>query len=196
MLLIYSIYDIMGSMKLAFVGPAAVGKDAVSEHIAKKFGLTPISSGDIVREYVTKNNLGTLDRSNVRIIAKKMRDEGGGDILVKIALKKTPDNIVLTGLRTVDEIYTFKKMDGKVISINAPMERRYEWAKLRGRIGDNISFEDFKRIENEEYSDKDRNSQNVGPVMALADLEVTNEGTLEELFKKCEAIIGSLKSSS
>ncbi|MDQ5893311.1 MAG: dephospho-CoA kinase [Patescibacteria group bacterium] len=175
-------------MKIAFVGPAAVGKDVASDYIAKKFNLTHIPTGDIVREYVKKNNLGTLDRANVRIIAKKMRDEQGGDILVKIALENHPDNVVLSGLRAVDEIYTLKKLGGKVVALNAPMDKRFEWAKIRGRIGDHISFEDFKAIENKEYSDKDKNSQNVAPVMALADYEVMNDGNLDSLFKKLDAI--------
>lgn len=175
-------------MKIAFVGPAAVGKDVASEYIAKKFNLAHIPTGDIVRDYVTKNNLGTLDRANVRIIAKKMRDEQGGDILVKIALEKNPDNVVLSGLRAVDEIHTLKSVGGKIIALNAPMEKRYEWAKIRGRIGDHISFEDFKAIEEKEYADKDKNSQNVAPVMALADFEIMNDSDLESLFKKLDTL--------
>jgi dephospho-CoA kinase len=175
-------------MKIAFVGPAAVGKDVASDYIAKKLNLTHISTGDIVREYVIKNNLGTLDRANVRIIAKKMRDEQGGDILVKIALENKPNNVVLSGLRAVDEIYTLKKLGGKVIALSAPIEKRYEWAKMRGRIGGHISFEEFKAIENKERGDKDKNSQNVAPVMALADFEVTNDESLESFFRKLDAL--------
>lgn len=175
-------------MKIAFVGPAAVGKDVASDYIAKKFNLAHVPTGDIVRDYIQKNNLGTLDRANVRIIAKKMRDEQGGDILVKIALEKNPDNIILSGLRAVDEVVTLKNLDGKIVSLNAPMEKRYEWAKIRGRIGDHISFEDFQTMENKEREDKDKNSQNVAAVMAMADFEITNDGDLESLFKKLDTL--------
>lgn len=175
-------------MKIAFVGPAAVGKDVASDYIAKKFNLAHIPTGDIVRDYVTKNNLGALDRSNVRIIAKKMRDEQGGDILVRIALGNHPDNIILSGLRAVDEVSTLKSLGGKIVALNAPIEKRYEWAKSRGRIGDHISFEDFKIMENKEREDKDKNSQNVAAVMAMANFEITNDGDLESLFKKLDAL--------
>lgn len=176
-------------MKIAFVGPSAVGKDAVSDHIAKKFNLIHISSGDLVREYVIKNNLGGLDRANLRKVGNEIRAEKGGDILVKIALEKIPDNLILSGLRAIDEINTFRKFGGKVIAITAPLEKRYELAKMRGRIDDKVSFEDFKKTEEIEYSSEDKNNLNVGIVVSMADTEVVNDGTLEELFKKCEAVI-------
>ncbi len=176
-------------MKIAFVGPSAVGKDAVSDHIAKKFNLVHISSGDIVREYVTKNNLGGLDRANLRMVGNTMRAKKGGDILVKIALEKIKDNFVLSGLRAIDEIETFKKLGGKVIAITAPVEKRYEFAKARGRIDDKVSLEDFEKTEGIEYANKDKNNLNVGKVISMADIEIVNDGTLEKLFKKCEAIV-------
>lgn len=179
-------------MKIAFVGPPAVGKDAVSDHIAEKFKLTHISSGDIVREYVLKNNLGSLERTNLRKVGNMLRAEKGGDVLVKISLEKNNDNLVLSGLRAIDEIETFKKLGGKVIAITAPLEKRYEFAKNRGRIDDKVTFEDFKRIEDEEFANKNRVNLNVGKVIEMADLEVVNNGTLEELFKKCEEVVQKL----
>lgn len=176
-------------MKLAFVGPFAVGKDAVSSYVEKKYNLTHISSGNIIREYVTENNLGGLDRKNLQIVANKMRNDSGGDILVKIALKTAEDNVIISGLRAIDEVETFKKMGGKVIAITAPIEQRYKLAQLRGRIDDHISFEEFKRIEEEENISKSHNEQNLSKVIAMADFEVINDGSLEELFAKCDKTI-------
>ncbi len=179
-------------MKIAFVGPAAVGKDAVSNYIAKKCNLTHISSGDIVRNYIKENNLGELDRKNLQKTANKLRNEQGGDILVKIALEKNPKDVIISGLRAIDEVDTFEKLGGRVIAITAPLEKRYELAKMRGRIGEDISFEAFKKIEDEEYKSQDRNGQNVSEVVGMADIEVVNDGTLQELFDKCEKIVRSL----
>jgi dephospho-CoA kinase len=179
-------------MKIAFVGPAAVGKDAVSNYIANKFKLTHISSGDIVRDYIREHKLGELDRKTLQITANKLRNEQGGDILVKMALEKNPQNVIVSGLRAIDEVDTFKKLGGKIISISAPLEKRYELAKMRGRIGDDISFEAFKKIEDEEQKSQDKNGQNVSEVVGMADIEVMNDGTLQELFDKCEKIIRSL----
>lgn len=181
-------------MKIAFVGPPAVGKDAVSDFIAQKYSLRHISSGDIVRDYVKRNNLGSLDRDNLRIVANKMRTELGGDILVQIALKETSNNLVLSGLRSIDEVITFKNNGGKIICITAPLEKRYELAKIRRRIDDNISLENFRISEEKEYSNPDKNSQNVQRVIEMADIVITNDGSLKNLFDKTSEVIDNIKS--
>ncbi len=177
-------------MKLAFVGPPAVGKDTVSNYIEQKYRLVHISSGDIVRQ---EHNLGELDRKNLQIIANKLRSEKGGDILVRMAFEKAPDNLILSGLRAIDEIVTFKKLGGIVIVITAPLENRYEFAKIRGRIGDDISIEAFKEIEKGEQINIDRNGQNVDKVISMADIEIVNDGTLDDLYRKCDEVIEKLK---
>lgn len=176
-------------MKLAFVGPPAVGKDAVANYIEEKYKLTHISSGNLVRDYIKKNNLGELDRKNLQTVANKLRNERGGDVLVRMAFDMVQDNMILSGLRAIDEAETFKKLGGIIISITAPVERRYELGKIRGRIGDNISLTDFIKIENEEQASADRNSQNVEKVISMADMEIVNDGTLEDLFSKSDELM-------
>lgn len=180
-------------MKLAFVGHPAVGKDAVANYVEQTYGLKHVSSGDIIRAYVTENNLGDLSRENLGIQGNILRKEKGGDILVKIALEKNPNDLILSGLRTVDEVETFKKAGGKIVAVTAPLEKRFEWAKTRGRIDDNTSFEDFKKIEDKERANAERTSQNVEQVIAMRDMEIVNDGTLEDLFKKVDQIEGLRK---
>jgi dephospho-CoA kinase len=181
-------------MKLAFVGPPAVGKDAVSAYVEEKYSLEHISSSDLVRKHITLNNLGGLDRPNMQMVANKLRKEQGGDILVRIAMEKAGDDVIVSGLRAIDEIKTFKKMGGTVITISAPFERRYELAKLRNRIGDGVSLEEFRRIETDEKVNIDKNGQNVDEVVKMADIEIVNDGTLEDLYRKCDEVIKSLRS--
>ncbi len=180
-------------MKLAFVGHPVGGKDTAAEYVAKKYSLHHISSSDLIRDYITKNNLGTLDRPNVHKHANELRAKHGGDYLVRVAFEKTKENLIVSGLRAIDEVETFKKLGGTVIAVVAPMERRYEFSKKRGRIGDEVTFEDFKKIEEEENESKDRNGQNVGKVIEMADIVIENNGTLEDLFLKCEEVVKKLQ---
>ena len=182
-------------MKIAFVGPIAVGKDAVSNYIEQKYKLTHISSGDTLRNYVLENNLGSLDRKNLQINANKLREERGGDILIKIIFEKVTDNIIVSGLRAIEEVETFKKLGGIVIAITAPIEQRYKLAQIRGRIDDHISFEEFKRIEDQENTNDSHKAQNLSKVIAMADFEVINDSSLEELFKKCDKTISQIVNS-
>lgn len=187
-------------MKIAFVGPPAVGKDVVSEYLSRKYSIKHISSGDIIRKYILKNKLGKLDRKNLQITGNKLRKEFGGDVLVKMAIEESgisgDNSLILSGLRAIDEVETFKNLGGKVIAIIAPIEQRYSLAKKRGRIDENISFEEFKKIEDEENLGQDRESQNVSKVISMADMTVVNDGTLEELYEKCERVYESPSISS
>ncbi len=176
-------------MKLAFVGPPAVGKDTVAAYVEKKYKLHHISSGDLLREYVKNNNLGDFDRRNLQIAGNNLRKKMGGDVLVKMAFEKVSDNLILSGLRAIDEVKTFKKLGGIVISINAPLERRYELAKSRGRIDDNVTLDDFIKIEEEENRNPDRNSQNVDEVISMSNLEILNDGSLDDLYSKSDELM-------
>lgn len=180
-------------MKLAFVGQPVGGKDTAAEYVSKKYGLTHISSGDLVRNYITENNLGGLERQNVHKYAIFLRDKFGGDYLVRVALEKNPDDVTVSGLRAIDEVETFKKLGGIVIAVTAPIEKRFEWAKKRGRIDDKVTFESFKEIEEDENESKNRNGQNVNKVIEMADIRIINDGTLEDLLGKCDEVVASVK---
>lgn len=182
-------------MKIAFVGPIAVGKDAVSNYVEQKYNLTHISSGDTLRKYVEENNLGGIDRKNLQINANKLREEKGGDILIKMIFEKNKDNIIISGLRAIEEIETFKKLGGIIIAITAPIEQRYRLAQIRGRIDDHISFEEFKRIENQENTNGNHKAQNLSKVIAMADFEIINDNTIEELFAKCDRVLSQISNN-
>lgn len=175
------------------MGHAAVGKDTLALYVSEKLSIPNVSSGDMIRKYVTDNNLGTLERENLKKVGNSLRQEFGGDFLVKLAIELHDNkDIILSGLRTVDEVTTFKKLGGIIIAVTAPAERRYELAKLRNRIDDKVTFEEWKKNEEEEYSSSDNTKQNINGVIALADYEIQNLGALEDLYRECDSLIQSL----
>jgi dephospho-CoA kinase len=131
-------------MSLAFVGHAAVGKDTLSDYVSQKLNLPNVSAGNLIRDYVLENNLGSLERENLKNVGNKLRALYGGDYLVKLATERYPGDLVMSGLRAVDEVQTFKLLGGIIIAITAPAELRYEHAKVRNRIDDTVSFEEWK----------------------------------------------------
>lgn len=176
-------------MKIAFVGHAAVGKDTLSDYAARKLQLIHISSGNLVREHVRLHNLGTLERENLIKIGNDMRAEFGGDCLVRMAFKKHHDNIVLSGLRAIDEVETFKSLGGKVIAVTASPRRRYELALIRNRIGDHVTFEEWLATQASEFESLDSKKQNIEGVISAADFTIENSSTLDELYQKCDEVL-------
>ena len=141
-------------MIICAVGQPLSGKDEIANYLMEKKGFKGISTGDIIREEMIKNNIPVEPRSNIRLFAEKSRKEHGNQYPANIAVKMITYgvNIVISGPRNMAEINFFRNMFGRefvLVAIMAPINIRYERAvkNLRGRKGDNISFEQFKKEE-------------------------------------------------
>ena len=175
-------------IRLGVVGQPSSGKDTVAEYIREHYGFTHLSTGDIIRKYVQDNNLGELTRPLLRDVGNQLRKEHGSDYLVQLALKDSHPRLIISGIRSVGEAETLKKNGGKLINIDVPIEKRYEWATARRRDTDHISFEEFKNQQLAEETN-DTYAQNVQLVIPMADYTLENFGTLEELYKKIDELM-------
>lgn len=178
-------------MLIGVVGTFAAGKDTVAEYLVEK-GFSHYSTGDLVRAYITDNQLGGLDRDNLRKIATKLRAEKGTGILVEMALADQSRPMVISGIRNPGEVNALKKAGGTLIAVDAPIERRYAWAKARGRLDDVVTSEDFKRQEAAEETDNPAAPQ-ITAVIALADFDVANDGSLADLHQKIDTVLEHLE---
>ncbi len=75
------------------------------------------------------------------------------------------------------------------MAVDAPVSRRYNWAKERGRIDDAITEEKFKQQEEAEFSNASPNMQQIMAVMTMAQYSVSNEGSLEELYDQIDEVL-------
>ena len=176
-------------VKLALVGPSAVGKDTLAEYLVSQYGFTHISTGALLREYIREHHLGEPTREILRNTAIELRRAKGADYFVREASTSTAQRLVVSGIRAIPEVECFKEMQGIVVGITAPIERRYALAKQRGDVADHISFEDFQKLESLEDTGDDREAPNVQGVMRYADHLIVNDGSRKDLFKKMDDIV-------
>jgi len=181
---------------IGLVGRASGGKDTVAEYLQDTYGFTHVSTGNIVRDFVRNNNLGESTRDVLQTSANNLRKEYGADYLVITALKEASDTIVISGLRNPAEVLLLKKNGATIVAITTSLEVRYERAKSRKRIGDDISFEVFKQQELLEEKSKDPDTQNIQAVIALADICFTNDSTLKKLENKIDKFIADILKTS
>jgi dephospho-CoA kinase len=177
------------NIKLAIVGPRGTGKDTVANYLVEKKGFTHISSSDLIREHIISNQLGTPTRELLQKTAMELRQKHGGDYLVRLAMEGDHPRLIISGLRALPEIETFKGLGGKVIAITAPLEIRYKWAASRGDIDSTVSFEQFQNFEEREATSTDPNAQNVKGVVSLADHFIENSGDKDHLFKQLDWLL-------
>jgi dephospho-CoA kinase len=174
---------------LGLCGQPASGKDTVAEFFVSK-GFAHISLGDILRQEMGKAGL-PIDRAHMSIFAADAKKTRGMAYLAEAAANAVTGNTVISGIRGTAEVEFFRRRFGsdfKLLVVDAPIEARYARARKRNRTGDNISFEEFRMIEDHERSAAS-GAQEVDKVIALADLEIDNSGSIEELRPKLEPLL-------
>jgi len=175
---------------IAFTGMPGSGKtEAVN--VAKEMGLKVISMGDEVRNEAIRRGMELTDE-NVGSLANEMRIKYGKDIWAKKCLEKLREMkeeiVVIDGIRNIEEVETFRKKlkNFILVAIHASPITRYERLMKRGREDDSMKIEDLKAREKRELS------WGLGNVIAMADIVVVNEGSLEEFKNKIRKILEDL----
>ena len=168
-------------------GQPASGKDTVAEFFISK-GFGHISLGDTLRAEMRAQGLN-LDRASMSVFAADAKEKRGMDFLAQLAISKISGNAVISGIRGTAEVARFRQQYGLnfvLLVVEAPLQTRHERARKRNRPGDNISFEQFEMIENQERSAAS-GAQEVDKVTALADHILDNSGSKEMLMAKLES---------
>ena len=175
---------------IAFTGMPGAGKTEAVK-VAKEMGIRVISMGDEVREETRKRGLEINDE-NLGKIADEMRKKHGMNIWAKKCLRKIEmmedKIIVIDGIRNIEEVETFRnKIENFIlVAIHASPSTRYNRLIKRGRKDDSIKIEDLKRREKRELA------WGVGNVIAMADIIVINENSLEKFKEKIREILITL----
>jgi len=174
---------------IGVAGHPSSGKDTVAHYLEEK-GFKHLSGGDTIRTKMKEAGL-PLDRSSMREFIKGERAKHGNHYPAREMADSVTGDTVISGFRNTAEVEVFKTRFPEefiMIAVHAPIEHRYELAKARGRIGDDISFERFKEEEESERA-ASGGSHEVDKVIALADKIVKNHQGLQELFVQIDEIL-------
>lgn len=170
-------------------GHQVAGKDTIADYLSTK-GFSKYTMSDILREEMRELGL-SLDRDSMNKYSTEIKLKNGNDYLAHKIIKKISGNSTIPGIRSGLEVETLRKELGDkfiLVAVHALLEKRYEWAKDRNRDGDNVTFEKFV-----EQQEKERNSSHgvheIDKVIEMADLQIENNGTKEELYRKVDELI-------
>ncbi|MFC1732484.1 AAA family ATPase [candidate division KSB1 bacterium] len=180
-------------MIIGLTGTNGAGKGTVAD-ILKEKGFEYHSLSDIIREE-TRNRGLDENRDNLIAIGNELREKEGPGTLAIRTLKKfevQDRNFIVDSIRNPSEIEELKKNKSfKLIAVDAPIELRYNRIKGRNRASDFVSFEKFKEQEESELKGGET-SQQLVVCMQMADFNITNELTIDDLKKKVEDVLGGL----
>ncbi len=177
---------------IAFTGMPYSGKSEAVK-IAKDQRIPVIRMGEMIWEE-TRNQGLELNDKNVGEIANSMRNKYGKDIWARrtvdaIKAKNKLNQIVIDGIRSIEEIEFFKKEFGTdiaIIAIDAPDELRKNRSLNRRRKDDTINIQNFQE------RDKRELQWGLGDVIASADIIISNEGSIQDFRNRIKEVFQQL----
>jgi dephospho-CoA kinase len=179
-------------MIIGLTGTFGAGKGAVAD-ILKKKGFAQLVMSDVLREECRKEGVEE-SRDNLLAMGNKLRAESGSGVIMKKLIDRAREEdyekVIIDGLRSIGEAEELKKNKGILISVDAPLEMRYERIAKRGTSKDNISFEEFKKQEENEMG---KPGAQINECVRIADYKITNDGDIDELEKKVSKILAELE---
>ena len=163
-------------MKLIVVaGMPGAGKEEFL-NVARDMGIPFLRMGDLVRELYPKR--GDEDRDlTLGQFANIERERHGYNIWAKRALERMSGNIYLIdGCRSMDEVRAYRNItdDVNIVAIYASPKTRYDRLVKRGRDDAPNNIDEFNQRDNRELG------WGLGETMALADVMIINESSLDE----------------
>lgn len=178
---------------LGLGGTFASGKDTAADYLASEHGFTHVSTGDMIRREATRRGQDN-SRDNLVMLGNELRETYGSGVLVERAIEefKQSNRLVISGIRVVGEAEALKSAGGKLIFLDAPIRLRYDRLRARGRIGDEHTLEDFIADERRELASKKDTNQNINGVRSLADYELRNNRSEQELFAAVAGLLAQL----
>lgn len=181
----------MSNIVIGITGTTGAGKDTLADYL-KSQGFVYHSLSDILREECTRRNL-PHERDNLIAIGNELRTTLGPGVLGKLTAEKIEkrgeQKALAVSIRHPAEIEALRALPGFfLISVDAPLELRFERIKKRGRPEDAVTFEKFREQEDRERAGG-QNEQQLNHVMALADAHIDNSGTLAEFYQKIAATL-------
>ncbi len=157
---------------ICVTGMPGSGKTLVTG-ILKGYVDAVISMGDIVRREALKHGIN-LNSKSIMEFARNIRRVKGANVIamevVKEVLERDVKLVVVDGVRSLDEVNTFKEIgDTYVIAVHSSPKTRFNRLLSRGREGDPRNWEEFVGRDLAELE------LGLGSVIALADSIVINE---------------------
>ncbi len=177
-----------GLMKLVIIsGMPGAGKSELADAFCRA-GIPVIIMGDVVREEAVSRGLDPNPDNTKKVMLDLREKEGLGAIAIHCLgkLNSTDSNVVvIEGCRSIHEIDVFDDYaeNVTVISVHASPLTRFERLLARGRRDAPPDWDTFKERDLREIS------VGVGGVIALSDVMILNENTIEELRKVSERIV-------
>lgn len=176
---------------ITIVGPIASGKGTVIDYL-QKHGYVKFSLSDEIRsDFQKKNPYNVPTRVALQDLGDEMRKKDGSDYWARRIGEKIKKidktKIIIDSVRNPAEVAWFKKnLKANIIAIDCDTTTSIKRAISRARdIDPTINLDELKKvIERDLGINQPEYGQQVRKCIELADVAITNNGSLQELQEK------------
>jgi len=170
---------------VGLTGTNAAGKGEVARLLGAR-GYAYRSLSDVLRAELARRGLEAT-RDNLIRVGNELRAAHGADVLARRAAEGLGDGrAVVDSIRNAAEVAYLRGLgDFLLIGVDAPVEIRFERARLRGRNESAATLGEFRAKEVEELRGGETGQQ-LEACLRLADVLIINDGTIEALGRKLE----------
>ncbi len=167
---------------ILITGMPGAGKEEAIQALIP-LGYNVLRMGDIVREMAKAKG---IEPDMIGRFADEERKKHGPYIWAERTAERIedPEKTVIDGVRSLEEVEIFrKKGEVIIVAIHASPKTRYERLKKRARGDESDSIEKIVERDMRELS------WGVGKVIAMADIMIVNEGSIEELRENIKSAL-------
>jgi len=185
----------VGSLIIGLVGQNCSGKDTVADYLVSKKGFLRYSLSDYLRNELKRRGM-EVTRDNLIALGNELRKTKSPGILgEKAAERIMPDkNWVVVSIRNPAEAEELRKLPGfALVSLEAPVEKRFERMRKRNREQDPKTLEEFIALEKQENAGGTK--QSIGETMNMADYTIDASGTVSEELAEVDKLWNKLKNT-
>jgi dephospho-CoA kinase len=174
---------------IGLTGPNSSGKGVTADWLRERHGYRPHSLSDVLREEARRRGLEPV-RGVLIPLGNELRRERGAGALAELVLPQLVPPALVDSIRNPEEVAVLRRVPGFVlVAIDAPIELRFTRSLERRRPGDPETVDDFRGREEQENT-SDPAAQQLRATSALADVHLSNEGSLDDLRRQVDALIG------
>lgn len=178
---------------ILIAGMPGSGKTEVADEFSKA-GIPVITMGDVIRTETRRRGLEP-DSINTKSVMLDMRQKDGPGAVAKRCIPKLDElesNIAtIEGCRSLSEVEVFEDYSEtvKILCVHASPSTRFKRLRERDRKDAPLDWESFRERDLREIS------VGLGGVIALSDIMLVNEGTIDEIRNLTQEKIEVFKSS-